>query len=104
MRNNTLYAGILRYYFLAEDPLFSLVYVYGIREYEPYPLQLIRTVPITYIDEEQGVLQTLFCTYRLGIRITDRDEQEMYLKVFENRKVFIEDNEVIGSQIVLTMQ
>ncbi len=101
---NTPYAGVLLQYFLVEDPSFEFLFVIGIREYEQYPLQLIRTVPVTSIDEEFGIVETLFCTYRLGLRITDINEQNMYLRVFEDVNIRIEDNEVIGPTLVLTLQ
>ena len=62
----------------------------NIRECSPYPLQLILTVPVVSIDEECGV-ETLFCSYRLGVRITDINEQKMCLWGFYNLIKHIKD-------------
>ncbi|MDP5132365.1 MAG: hypothetical protein NWQ54_15875 [Paraglaciecola sp.] len=104
MKRDIQFSGVLLQYFLIKDHNLDLVYVIGIREYEPYPLQLIRTVPVVSIDEHSGMLKTLFCSYLLGIRITDVNEQQMYLRVFERRFIEILDNETIGTTLVLTLQ
>ena len=104
MNPNHPYAGVLLQYFLTEDPSLGFLFVVGIRECGQYPLQLIRTVPVVSIDEEFGVVETLFCSYRLGLKITNINEQKMYLRVFDNLITRIEDNETIGAAIVLTMQ
>lgn len=104
MRSDIPYAGVLLQYFLAEDPSLEFLFVVGIRECEQYPLQLIRTVPVVSIDEKLGMLETLFCSYRLGNRITDINQQKMYLRVFDDRIARIEDNETIGAAVVLTLQ
>lgn len=104
MMSDSYYLGVLLHYFIAEDPCFGFQYAYAIRELEPYPLQIIRTAPITSIDMEANLLETLFNQYQLGTEITHPDEKYMYLRLFGNRIMPFYDGELIHLPVVLSIQ
>lgn len=77
------YSGMLHHYFVDTDSFFPFQYAYGIRQHEVYPLQIIRTGPISEIDRTSRYMSTYGSYYQLGEEITLLEEQLMYLRIFK---------------------
>jgi hypothetical protein len=92
----TEYCGVFLYYFVAKDLTLPYRYVYGIRQHNVYPLQLVRTSPITEVDRSAGLLTTYGCYYQLREEIARPDVQAMYRFILDQRIMPCFDNELIG--------
>lgn len=98
------YLGVLHYYFVDMDSFFPFQHAYGIRQHEVYPLQVIRTGPISEIDRTARYMSTYGSYYQLGEEITLFEEQLMYLRIFKNRDFLIGDSEMIGPSVSIILQ
>jgi hypothetical protein len=97
------YGGVFLHYFVAKDLTLPFRYVYGIRQHNVYPLQLVRTSPITEVDRDAGLLTTYGCYYQLRDEIAHPGIQAMYRLILDQRIMSCCDNELIGPCISLTL-